>query len=503
MYTHFTTPVNTTPVYEPLSLEVMMQGNKAIYERGEKNFQKIQGLIDAAYNLPSLQGKDTEVKNKIIQSYMDNVAQLAKGNLTDPKSAAQIENYISRVTRDPQIANIVQRATIVGQEEKKRAEAEAKGETYICPVCEEAQEYLNQGVFIADKKFSQSGWINPDKAKVIKEARELSKKLVRDPVTGLVNEVILPEDVIEKYQLLTENDPRFLKSDMHRFQKNTKDVDWTTQGQNFINQQAEVYKQKALEASANQDVEGYQMALNQYNRLSQLSDPSLVGEELKEQYFKSSMLEDIERIGFANDLVSFKDFKVAPMVMEAKKFANQKALLEMKLKQDSVDKLEQKKQELQYKEDLKRETLWITGKIKDLNSAPSSVIEELNSLPETKMTIDENTGIPVETSAAVEDIFMNNAFKIKIPLQQLTTTEKQKLSGKGIITESDVTSKTETKEVEVLPESYKKVGNKIYLYYPGKTEPVVRTIPKTIETPKTVETPQIQSNNEDPNSFFK
>lgn len=213
-YTHYTTPVNTTPVYEPLPLEAIMQGNKAVYDRGEKNVQKIQGLIDSAYSLPSLQGKDTEVKNKIIQSYMDNISQLAKGNLTDPKTAAQIESYISRVTRDPQIAGIVERATTAATIMKEKKDAELKGQKYFNKGLFDVNRYINDGVFLADKRFSNDGGIAPDEAENLKKTKEIVREKVRtynQNGHNITEKEVNEREARDIYKQVAESNPNYKK----------------------------------------------------------------------------------------------------------------------------------------------------------------------------------------------------------------------------------------------------------------------------------------------------
>jgi hypothetical protein len=493
-FTHFSQPIAPKDLYEPLPLEAILQGNKTMYERGEKNFQKIQSLIDNAYNLPSLQGKDTEVKNKIIQSYMDNVSELAKGDLRDAKTSAQIEGYINRVARDPQILGIVDRATVVAQEQKAKRDYELKGKKYISPILDQASEYLNQGVFLADKKFNEFGFVAPDISEYATKANSLTpveKTTVYDPKTRqyTIVEGKNKEKLKENFYLLASQDPNTDKLLRYQFNQKYKDLDWDTEGQAKLTNDVNNLKlQIAYGKTQGIDTSPYEQSLQQYETL--LQNPSLVGKPLQEEVFNT------ERENYFNTALQGAAYanQGIPELSDLGKLNLQQAqairLKEMELQKNSVDKVEAKKQELQYREDLKRETLWATGKIKDLSSAPSIVIEELLELPSDYNNVGalERDGNLLTTkvenlrknvaSTEIPDVLMNDAFKQTVNISKLTKTEKEKLNKKGEIQESDVTNTAVDKEIKVSPESYFKSGDKLYLFYPGKEKPVVRTIPQ-------------------------
>ena len=326
MYTHYSTPINTTPVYEPLSLEAIMQGNKAVYDRGEKNVQKIQGLIDSAYSLPSLQGKDTEVKNQIIQSYMDNVSQLAKGNLTDPKTAAQIESYISRVTRDPQIAGIVGRATFAASENKKREEAAAKNIEYLCPTCEEAQEYIQQGVFIADKKFNKTGFNNPEINKQVAEAlKDVPKIKDHKIINGRLVEYERYDDSYAERIREVYAKPNTQMYMDYQFNKKYKDYDFDTEGVEDLHSKLETARslqQTATQAlrlnpkdvSAVNNLQEATTFLDRYESL--IDDPNSLGDRYRERKRQYETQDQINRKITMEQFVSESSIKADEFALE-------------------------------------------------------------------------------------------------------------------------------------------------------------------------------------------
>lgn len=211
-FTQYSSPLAPADMYQPLPLEQILQGAKAVYDRGEQNFEKIQGLINAAYSIPSLPGKDTEVKNKKMQQYMANVQELAKGNLSDPRVANQIQGYISSVAQDPDMIGIAERGTFYANILKEKKEAEAKGNKYYNQGFFEVNRYLQGNTYIRDQRFTNKGGIAPDEAEILKKVKDIAQVTVSQKrEKGIITTV---EEVLEKegrdlYNKIASSDPNY------------------------------------------------------------------------------------------------------------------------------------------------------------------------------------------------------------------------------------------------------------------------------------------------------
>lgn len=211
-FNQYSSPLAPADMYQPLPLEQILQGAKAVYDRGEQNFEKIQGLVNAAYSIPSLPGKDTEVKNKKMQQYMANVQELAKGNLSDPRIANQIQGYISSVAQDPDILSIAERATSYANMLKEEKEARLKGQKYFNKGLFDARRYMEGNTYQRDTRFSSQGGIAPDEAEILKKVKDIAQVTVSQKrEKGIITTV---EEVLEKegrdlYNKIASSDPNY------------------------------------------------------------------------------------------------------------------------------------------------------------------------------------------------------------------------------------------------------------------------------------------------------
>ncbi len=311
----YSQPVKPASFQDPLDLNLFLKGESYKEGLAKDNLQLIGNAINTFSSIPAF-GVDAEQLNSEVEGLKSQLTNMNISNLGDINTISQLNKVVSDAKNNPRLMSIARRGNAYSQELAKKQKAEEKGESYISPILDQAEEYYSNGAFSDKVSFNGSGWVAPDKAKVIKLARENSKKKVLNPSTGQVTEVIDPQEVGKNYQMLTQSDPRFRKTDEYEFQKNTKGIDWNSQGQNYINQQIELLRQEGINARLNNNPEGEQAALSQINRLSKLANPNLIGNELRDKYFQSYQEQEIEKVGLANDLVSFEKFERDPVYME-------------------------------------------------------------------------------------------------------------------------------------------------------------------------------------------
>lgn len=341
-FTQFSQPVQPVDTFQPLPLDQILQGAKAVYDRGEQNFQKVQGLINAAYAIPSLPGKDTEVKNKKMQEYMANIQELAKGNLSDPRIANQIQGYISTIAQDPDILSVAERATAYTNELKAKKEAEAKGRKYISPILDQATDYINQNTYIRDTKFNEQGFVSPDISKYATEAVKMTppiKQFKYDPKTGQYTEVTSVDSkrLSENFSLLAAQDPSVEKLLRYNFKNKYKDVDWSTQGELKLQQDLEALKQNILFAKANgMDTTPYEEVYSSYLELQ--NNPSLLSIPMEDRYFQ------LEKESYFNNALKGAAYvsegmpELSDLGKMNRQFAQQKELLFIKEQQKQAQK---------------------------------------------------------------------------------------------------------------------------------------------------------------------
>ena len=314
----------------PINLDVYQKGLEHQEGIAKENLNILSSVYGELSNIPAY-GVDAIELHKQMDGLKNELLSSNLSNLSDPNSFSQINSIINKAKNNPRVAEIAKRGTIYSQELAKKQKAEEKGISYTSPALDSLSKYYNgQNFYETSNNLNlNSGWITPDMAKKIKEAREYSMKTIYDPATGQVKQVASPEDIMKNFQLLTQNDPNFQKDFEYSFQKKTEGVDWNDEGQNFIQQEAnrlmDIFNQPRLVV----DVETAQMAKNEYDRLIKLADPSLIGEELKNKYRQSYLRGEIEKVGYSADVSNFEKFERDPLQMQTQKFINDKALKEI------------------------------------------------------------------------------------------------------------------------------------------------------------------------------
>ena len=131
-----------------------------------------------------------------------------------------------------------------------------------------------------------------------------------------------------------KNNPNYQRDLQYSFEKENEGVDWNTQGQEFIRNQSNKLQQQFQQAVSLGDIETAQIIKNEYSRLQNLSDPTLIGDNLKQQYFQNYIQNQLDKVGYANDVSDFVKIERDPIQLKLQDLANQKAakLYELQLK---------------------------------------------------------------------------------------------------------------------------------------------------------------------------
>lgn len=336
MFTQYSTPQAPPDLYQPLPLEQILQGAKTVYDRGEQNFEKIQGLVNAAYSIPSLPGKDTEVKNKKMQQYMANVQELAKGNLSDPRIANQIQGYISSVAQDPDILSIAERATSYANMLKEEKEARLKGQKYFNKGLFDARRYMEGNTYQRDTRFSNQGGIAPDEAEILKKVKDIAQVTVSQKrEKGIITTV---EEVLEKegkdlYNKIASSDPNY--RNYYRTMWDEQNYDKTPE-QIFTENISPLYNNLVENttllqdkiATSKTDIEraNYMSQLNntldKISQLEELRDNPNTIEELKELAFNRQLKQSSNAAIKAITGISKIDVETDQVFLENMKFKN-------------------------------------------------------------------------------------------------------------------------------------------------------------------------------------
>ena len=335
-FTQYSTPQAPPDLFQPLPLDQILQGAKAVYDRGEQNFQKVQGLINAAYAIPSLPGKDTEVKNKKMQEYMANIQELAKGNLSDPRIANQIQGYISTIAQDPDILSVAERATAYANMLKEKKEAEAKDKKYYNKGLFEANRYLQGNTYIRDARFTNKGGIAPNEAEILKQVKDIAKaEVTQRSANGVFTTV---EQILEKegqalYEQIAYSNPNYKDYyrtmwDEENYNKAPEQI-FSENVSPFYNKLVEKVSnlQQSLAISKN-DIEKANLmselnsTFNKISELEQLRDNPKTLEELKELAFTRQLKQSANDAVKAITGISKIDVETDQVALENIKFRN-------------------------------------------------------------------------------------------------------------------------------------------------------------------------------------
>ena len=157
-FTPYSTPVEPVEWKPPVSEDLLLKGALFTDKNIQDNTQKANDIIDQLYNIPSLPGEDTKKKQEIIDGVLQQVSKISHNDFRSPSTLNQLKGYISQVTSNPDFMNIAERGTTFQQEYKRKQDAEAKGRQYYSPILDQAENYMNQGLYIRDTKFNGMGF---------------------------------------------------------------------------------------------------------------------------------------------------------------------------------------------------------------------------------------------------------------------------------------------------------------------------------------------------------
>ena len=331
IFTPYTQPVKPAEFVGTVDLNVYAKGLANQQQMYEQNLKSLTDDFSKLFNRNAY-GPDKERLKALENQLREEVGSINLSDLTDMGTSSKIRNIVRSYGSDPQMQAIFKRTNIYDSETEKRDKAMEKGESYTSPALESLGDYFNQENFYEKPKNLNlsTGWISPPTQKWMKEAREAVKKKVLNTATGVVEEIIDPIEARDYYMQLASSDPRFKKQLDYDFKKQTEGIDWSTEGQNYINQKLEEKRAEINQARLSRDKEAELLATREFNDLEKMSDPSLVGEELQNQYFNSWIQNGMDKTGYSMDMVSFVDYKRDPVYME--KLRTQNNITEARLK---------------------------------------------------------------------------------------------------------------------------------------------------------------------------
>lgn len=326
-FTQFSQPVQRPDMYKPLSDEVILAQSKARYDRADQEAQKIGSTYNSLFGI-STYGKDAEVLSQMQEQFKQQVGELSKQGLANPEVNSRINQLITQYSSDPDVLSVHKRKASLDQELTAKKEAEAKGNQYLCPICEQADEYYASGKYVRDKTFNQTGWLDPNVEKLKREGLKDVQKIKRQEYkNGIWHEweEYDPEQLSSLYQGIYSN-PNVQKTMDYSFEKKYKSYDFATEGVKKLQSSLDQYtllKNNAWEVmqknphtsakyiQAQQDMTEADERITKYSSL--LQNPGNLGENLKTQIkqdeLNSLINEDIKGAQFQSE-VSVKDDQI-------------------------------------------------------------------------------------------------------------------------------------------------------------------------------------------------
>ena len=330
-FTPYSTPVEPVEWKPPVSEDLLLKGALFTDKNIQDNTQKANDIIDQLYNIPSLPGEDTKKKQEIIDGVLQQVSKISHNDFRNPSTLNQLKGYISQVTSNPDFMGIAERGTVTEIETKKQADALAKGKTYYSPILNQAEKYMNQGLYIRDTKFNGQGFLDPEVAKMTTEA--LKNVPVEKYVDANGKVSVRPKkDALDFEINNVYSNPQVQQYLDYQFDEKYLDRDWATEGalqvqeeMNIFSQTRDFYK-NALAKDPN-NIE-FQQGLYNSERLLQsgeavLKNPGLNGENLKQLQKQIELQEQMEDAKKVYNYNSFEKWDVNPLVQQAQKHAHQ------------------------------------------------------------------------------------------------------------------------------------------------------------------------------------
>jgi len=317
IFTPYTQPVKPAEWIGTIDLPTYAKGLANKQQMFEESLKTINDDVNRYFNI-NAQGPDKERLKALQEQLRNELGSVNLSDLTDMGTASRVKSLIRQYGNDPQIQAIAKRSAVYDSEMKRKQQFEDKGETYTSPALETLGNYYNQKNFYEQPKGVNlsNGWTSPPTQKWMKEARESVKKQVLNTKTGVLEDVIDPIEARDYFMQLASSDPRFQKQLNWDFNKKTEGTDWNTEGQNYIAEKTEEARAKITQAKLSGDQDGELLATRELQRLQTMADPSLIGDELRNQYFNSWLQDEMDKVGYSMDQTSFKDYKRDPVYME-------------------------------------------------------------------------------------------------------------------------------------------------------------------------------------------
>jgi len=312
-FSQYSQIVKPAEYVEPVSLDLLAKGTVYREQMLEKNIEGIDNLIYNAENMPSLQGIDTEKKNEIIKKIKEQASQLSYSDLTNPAIANQLKGYITSVTKDPDMQGIMQRGYSYETELSNKKEAAKKGNGYYSSILVQAQDYLDKGLYLKDKRFSGEGAAIPEISKLVTEALKNVPKVKKNVYS---NGRWIPIESYDDDALKTSlTDEVFNRPDIQDYlyfqaEQQYKDFNWEDEGVKKIQGYLTAYEDQKTKANLilktdphNQNaltaISDADAFINKYTPL--ISNPGALGENLKQATMKDMVAKVVqERIAAAD-----------------------------------------------------------------------------------------------------------------------------------------------------------------------------------------------------------
>lgn len=314
-FNQFSRAVTPVDQYLPISDELLTKGAVETYNKAGQLGQKLLAYKSNLFGI-STYGKDAEVLQDYENQFNQQVAELSKGDITSPQALSKFNSLVSNFSNSPDILGIHERNAAYTTELKNKKEAEAKNLTYTSPLLKDAEKYYSGDKYYSDKRFSRSGWVSPETTKAMDEAVKSVTKQQYDPKTGFVTKIAKPEEVAAAFYERMKSNPNYQKDLEYGFEQETEGVNWQDNGQQFVQGKVNKLTQQYNEALADGNQEAASLAQHELNRLQNLADPSLIGEELKKQAFQNHIKSQLERVGYANDVSDFQKIERDPIDMK-------------------------------------------------------------------------------------------------------------------------------------------------------------------------------------------
>jgi hypothetical protein len=312
-FSQYSQVVKPAEYVEPVSLDLLAKGTVYREQMLEKNIESIDNLISNGYNIPSLQGIDTEKKNEIMEKVKQQASQLSYSELTNPAIANQLKGYITSVTKDPDMQGIMQRGYSYETELSNKKEAAKKGNGYYSSILVQAQDYLDKGLYIKDKRFNGKGGAIPEISKLVTDALKNVTKVKKNVYS---NGRWIPIESYDDDALKTSlTDEVFNRPDVQDYlyfqaEQQYKDFNWEDEGVKKIQGYLTAYEDQKTKANlilktdphnqnaltAISDADDF---INKYTPL--ISNPGALGENLKQATMKDMVAKVVqERIAAAD-----------------------------------------------------------------------------------------------------------------------------------------------------------------------------------------------------------